>query len=88
VRVRHLGDPASAADVEIVYVRGGALASVRAKACVLACYNMIIPYLCPDLPEQQKAALRYASKIPLIYTSVALRNWRPHCQSLAARLCL
>jgi len=77
VRVRHLGDPASAADVEIVYVRGGALASVRAKACVLACYNMIIPYLCPDLPEQQKAALRYASKIPLIYTSVALRNWRP-----------
>ena len=45
--------------------------------CVLACYNMMIPYLCPELPERQKAALHYASKIPLIYTSVALRNWRP-----------
>jgi spermidine dehydrogenase len=77
MRVRHVGDPATATDVEIVYARNGALSSVRAKACVLACYNMIIPYLCPDLPEQQKAALHYASKIPLIYTSVALRNWRP-----------
>ena len=37
---------------------------------------MMIPYLCPELPEQQKAALHYASKIPLIYTSVALRNWQ------------
>jgi spermidine dehydrogenase len=43
---------------------------------VLACYNMIIPYLCPELPERQKEALRYASKIPLIYVSVALRNWQ------------
>jgi spermidine dehydrogenase len=77
VRARNIGDPASATDAEIVYARGSVLASVRAKACVLACYNMIIPYLCPDLPEQQKTALHYASKIPLIYTSVALRNWRP-----------
>ena len=76
VRVRHIGDPASATEVEIAYARGGALSSVRARACVLACYNMIIPYLCPELPEQQKAALRYASKIPLIYVSVALRNWQ------------
>jgi spermidine dehydrogenase len=43
---------------------------------VLACYNMVIPYLCPELPERQKKALHYASKIPLIYVSVALRNWQ------------
>jgi spermidine dehydrogenase len=36
---------------------------------------MMIPYLCPELPERQKEALRYAVKIPLIYSSVALRNW-------------
>jgi spermidine dehydrogenase len=77
VRARHVGDPASATEVEIVYARGGALHSLRAKCCVLACYNMMIPYLCPELPEKQKQALGYASKIPLIYTSVALRNWRP-----------
>jgi spermidine dehydrogenase len=76
VRVRQDGDSASANDVEIVYARGGALSSVRARACVLACYNMIIPYLCPELPERQKEALHYASKIPLIYVSVALRNWQ------------
>jgi spermidine dehydrogenase len=76
VRVRHLGDPASAKDIEIVYARGGVLSSLRARACVLACYNMIIPYLCPELPDRQKEALHYASKIPLIYVSVALRNWQ------------
>jgi spermidine dehydrogenase len=74
VRVGHVGDAAS--QVEVVYARGGALFSVRARGCVLACYNMIIPYLCPELPDRQQRALLYASKIPLIYVSVALRNWR------------
>jgi spermidine dehydrogenase len=77
VRARNVGDPTSTDGVDVVYTRGGALYSLRARRCVLACTNIIIPYLCPELPEQQKAALRYASKIPLIYTSVALRNWRP-----------
>jgi len=75
VRARNIGDPASAAGAEIAYFRAGAVCSVRAKSCVLACYNMIIPYLCPELPESQKQALRYAVKIPLIYASVALKNW-------------
>jgi spermidine dehydrogenase len=75
MRVRHIGDPASAEAVEVAYMRGGELYSVRARSCVLACYNMMIPYLCPELPDQQKDALRYPVKVPLIYVSVALRNW-------------
>ena len=75
VRARNVGDPP--AGVEVVYNRGGELNAVRAQACVLACWNMMIPYLCPDLPERQKQALRYAVKTPLIYVSVALRNWLP-----------
>jgi spermidine dehydrogenase len=75
VRVRNVGEAAAAKEVEIAYARGGEVSAVRASACVLACWNMIIPYLCPDLPEPQKEALRYAVKTPLIYTSVALRNW-------------
>jgi spermidine dehydrogenase len=75
VRARNVGDPASSADVEIAYVHAGELFSARAGACVLACYNMMIPYLRPELPEPQKEALRYAVKAPLIYTSVALANW-------------
>jgi spermidine dehydrogenase len=42
---------------------------------VLASWNMMIPYLCPELPEAQKAALHQVVKTPLVYTSVALRNW-------------
>ena len=65
----------SAKEVEITYSRGGALQSVRAKNCVLACYNMMIPYICPELPEKQKEAMAYLVKTPLVYTHVALRNW-------------
>jgi spermidine dehydrogenase len=36
----------------------------------------MIPYLCPQLPDAQKAALHQAVKTPLVYTSVALRDWR------------
>ena len=43
---------------------------------MLACYNMMIPYLCPEMPDRQKEALRYAVKVPLVYSSVALKNWR------------
>jgi len=62
-------------EVEVSYIRGGKLQSVRGKNCVLACYNMMIPYLCPELPDKQKDALSYLVKTPLVYTHVALRNW-------------
>jgi spermidine dehydrogenase len=56
-------------------MRGGQLSSVRAKNCVLACYNSMIPYLCPELPDKQKEALSYLVKAPLVYTHVAIKNW-------------
>lgn len=74
-RVRHSGDPDSAKGVEVAYVRQGKLQSVKAKACVLACYNGMIPHLCTELPEAQKEALQYGVKEPFIYTHVAIRNW-------------
>src|SRR5271155_4571976 len=77
VQARNNGSSDSAKEVEVAYMRGGKLQSVQADSCVLACYNMMIPYLCPELPEKQRDALHYAVKIPLIYASVALRNWRP-----------
>jgi spermidine dehydrogenase len=36
---------------------------------------MVIPYLCPDLPAEQKDALHYGVKVPLVYSVVGLRNW-------------
>jgi spermidine dehydrogenase len=75
VQVRHNGSIASAKDVGISYMRGGKLQSVQASACVLACYNMMIPYLCPELPQKQQEALHSLVKVPLVYTHVAIRNW-------------
>jgi spermidine dehydrogenase len=74
-RVRHTGAVGAAKEVEIAYGRESKVYSVRAKGVVLACWNMMIPYLCPDLPDTQKEALKYGVKVPLVYTSVALRNW-------------
>src|SRR6267154_4299176 len=75
VHVQHAKSTKSGGAVEVAYVRGGKLASVQAKKCVLACYNGMIPYICPELPEKQKEALSYLVKAPLVYTHVALRNW-------------
>jgi len=74
IRARHLGDPKSAGRVEVTYLRGGRAFSARAGGAVLACYNMMIPYLCPELPRAQQDALHQLVKTPLVYTSVALRN--------------
>ena len=74
-RVRHLGPPDAAKEIEVAYVREGKLQSAKGKACVLACYNGMVPYLCPELPESQKEALHYGVKEPFIYTHVAIRNW-------------
>ena len=88
VRVRHAGDAAQAAEVEVSYVRGRRLERVRARSCVLACWSAMIPYICPELPQPQREALAYATKVPIVYTNVVLRSWtsfhalrvsRAHC---------
>jgi spermidine dehydrogenase len=75
VQVRNDGPAKSAKSVTVAYMRAGKLQTVRAKSCVLACYNMMIPFLCPELPEKQKEALHHLVKAPLVYTQVAIRKW-------------
>jgi spermidine dehydrogenase len=74
-RVTHLGNPLTAREVAVTYVREGRSYRVRANAAVMACFNSMIPYLVPDLPETQKAALRMAVRKPLVRSFVAIRNW-------------
>ena len=79
LNVRHDGDVGSAKEVVVTYgnsAGGGNLYQVRGRACVMACWNMFIPYLIPDLPQVQKEALAYNVKAPIVYTSVFVRNWR------------
>jgi spermidine dehydrogenase len=61
--------------VEVVYAHGTNLRKIRAKHCIFACYNAMIPYICPELPREQRKALSYLVRMPLVYTHVVLRNW-------------
>ena len=48
---------------------------VRSESVVLACYNALVPLLLPELPAEQKDALAYPVKVPMLYTNVLLRRW-------------
>jgi spermidine dehydrogenase len=76
VGVEHDGDLKSATRVRVTYVRDGRAFRVSASACVLACNNAMIPHLCPEMPEPQREALALQVKTPILYTTVALRNWQ------------
>ena len=76
VGARNIGEPANSRGVEVAYARDGHVFRVHGVHCVLASWNMMIPYICPELPAAQKAALHQLVKVPLVYTTVALDNWR------------
>ena len=76
VRVKHVGEAASAEEVEVTYANGGKVYTVRGARCVLACWHIVIPYICDELPQKQKDALAQAAKVPLLYTNVAIRHWK------------
>jgi spermidine dehydrogenase len=62
--------------VTVTYVRGEQARVTEASACILACWNMVIPYMCPEMSQAQKEALAYNVKVPLVYTHVQLKNWK------------
>jgi len=62
--------------VEVDYVQKGAASRVTAERCILACYNGLIPHLCPEMSDEQKAGLSYGVKIPFVYANVLLENGR------------
>jgi spermidine dehydrogenase len=70
----HVANSADGAGVAVDYVRDGQLLRVRARQSVLACYNAIIPWLAPELPPAQKAALAKCVKRPMLVVNTLLRN--------------
>ncbi len=75
VRVKHRGNPESASDVDVIYVREGRAERVRGSHVVMGCWNAVVPHLCPEIPKEQRDALAYGPKVPLVYTNVFIRNW-------------
>ena len=76
VNARHVGERGRANEVEVTYVRDGQAHRVRGGTCVMACYNSVIPYLCPDLPEDQKEHLHMAVRRPFVAANVVVRGWQ------------
>ncbi len=62
-------------EVEVVYADGEELRAVRGSHAVLACWNAMIPYICDEVPERQREALAFATKLSLVYANVQIRNW-------------
>ena len=73
VKVEHTPNQES---VNVTYIHNGESFRIKGKHVIMACYNNMLPHLCPELPLAQKEALDYATKIPLVYISIAVRNWR------------
>ncbi|MGH8165944.1 MAG: twin-arginine translocation pathway signal, partial [Woeseiaceae bacterium] len=61
--------------VDVTYVNDGDVYRVRAKHVVFAGYNAMLPYICGEVPPAQREAIEYAEKVPLVYISIAVRNW-------------
>ena len=62
--------------VDLGYSADGRLHRVRGRQCVLACYNMMIPYILRGLPAEQAQALSQNVKLPLVYANVVISNWQ------------
>ncbi len=76
VDVRHHSAKNLENGLSVTYVRDAQAHRIKAKAVVMACDNAVIPYICPELPATQREALSFQVKVPILYTNVALRNWR------------
>ena len=74
VDLRHRGGDLGA-DVDISYVADKVARSVSARQVVWAGYHAMLPFVCPDLPPEQRAAQGQSVRAPLVYTNVLVNNW-------------
>lgn len=72
IDVRHTPDQSH---VDVTCIRDGKPERVCGKHVVMACYNAIVPHIVPEVPDDQREAISYAQKTPLVYINVAVRNW-------------
>lgn len=61
--------------VDLGYERAGERFRVRARACVMAGWNMMAAHVVEGLPEEKRAALAANVKAPLVYAKAAIANW-------------
>lgn len=64
-----------AKEVDVTYVHDGDAMMVTANKVIWAGYHAVLPYICDEIPKEQVDALSSSVRAPLVYTSVAIRNW-------------
>jgi spermidine dehydrogenase len=64
-------------DVGVVAHADGRRHRLRARHVVLGCFNMLVPYVLDGLAAAQVAGLKRNVKLPLVYSTVLVRDWRP-----------
>src|SRR5690606_16084568 len=62
--------------VDVGYVRDGVASRVRAKRVVYAGYNGMLPYLLEELDADQRSALSFGVKAPIVYVKIGVRGWQ------------
>jgi spermidine dehydrogenase len=76
VRVEHMGDPASAPNVRITYLKGGRVFRVTARSVVMAGGSWTSKHIVRDLPTTHREAYDQFYRSPCLMANVAVRNWR------------
>ncbi|MCW3819720.1 NAD(P)-binding protein [Micromonospora sp. DR5-3] len=83
-RVRHRNG--TSGDVDVTYVNGKQAYEVSARHVVMACWNSVSSYIIEGLPADQVAAMRYGTKVPLVYARVAIGNWKAWAHAGVSRI--
>jgi spermidine dehydrogenase len=76
LHVSHLGNPASADSLQIIYEKGGQYFKVRARSAVMAGGSWTTKHVIADLGSAQRAAYSQFFRSPCIMANIAVRNWR------------
>ena len=76
IHVQHEGDPAKAASVSMVYMKGGKLYRVKTRSAIMAGGCWTAKHIVKDLPETHRAAYGQFFRSPCLMANVALKNWR------------
>jgi len=63
------------ANVDVTFVRDNEARTLTASKVVWAGYHSMLPYICPDVSQEQALAHATSVRAPLTYVNVLIRNW-------------
>jgi len=62
--------------VDLLYIGSEGARRVRCKRVIYAGYGTMFRYLCDEAPASQRETMAACVRLPLVYATVALRNWQ------------